>query len=851
MGSLPRKAQTFVVIIYLAGLAAALCAHLHNRVVPYNQLWELTLFIVLAVLAGGKKVRLMRHKGAEDVGSMSLGFAITYAAMLRFGPSAGLLIGVLGTLSSTLYPKRQPLHQLLFNVAVSAIETWLAGVVFLWVNGGTLELGPLKSFPAVVASSLVYFLINTGTVATVIALCTDQNALRLWKETFFWTAPSYFAGSCVSTLAILFFGSHVGTLLLFVSPVAYLTYQSYVVYAARAEEKQQHIEELQLSQAQLADLYLATIKSLALAIDAKDQYTHQHILRVQRYAVAIAKQMGLTGSELEGINTGALLHDIGKLGVPEYVLLKPGRLTPDEFEKIKKHPEIGAAILDPVEFPWPVLPVVKYHHEKWDGTGYPEGLKGEAIPLTARVLAVADVYDALTSSRSYRKAWSHEKAVETIKRDAGTHFDPVVVEAFLQVIDGVVEEMAREGYGPLSVQSDASVSVTARADQAVRDIQRASSELWALYEVAQTLSSSLGIQETLDILARKLEAILPGTACLFLLREESSEALITQAAVGINQEFFVGSRTLNSMSTSLRVARNRTSYLGEYDQDDLLLVGSEMAQWVELRTALIVPIVHQGEVLGTINLYHPQANAFGAHDRQLLEAIAERAAMALYNGLLYDRTRSHAFTDPLTGLYNVRYLTQYVEERCERAAKQAVTRRVERPSGEGVACSAEGPCRTTDAFALLCLDLDSFKPINDNFGHQKGDQVLRDLAKVFRATVREGDVVARYGGDEFLIVLEGAGPEEAAVMSRRLQEAVETYDPGLHHPRLGALHLGVSVGFACFPRDGRDCATLLSAADSQMYGDKTERKLGRLAEHGRFHETQDAAEAPRRFPRAA
>ena len=135
--------------------------------------------------------------------------------------------------------------------------------------------------------------------------------------------------------------------------------------------------------------------------------------------------MGLDGDELEGLNTGALLHDIGKLGVPEYVLLKPGRLTDEEFAKIKKHPEIGAAILDPVEFPWPVLPVVKYHHEKWDGTGYPEGLEGEDIPLTARILAVADVYDALTSNRSYRNAWTHERALDVIqRRTPGTHFDP-------------------------------------------------------------------------------------------------------------------------------------------------------------------------------------------------------------------------------------------------------------------------------------------------------------------------------------------------------------------------------------------------------------------------------------------
>ncbi len=834
---MPVGARIYVVLVYLLGLSAAAGAAFVPGPNVQTPLWELALFLCLGAVAGSKHVHLMRGKGTEsDAGSMSLGFVLTFAAMLRFGPTAALLVGVSGTLLGCLYdrlrhPTHQPIHQLAFNVAVSAVETWVSGWVFLALNHHTLSLDAVRSFPAVIASCLSYFLINTGLVAQVIALCMNRPAFALWRETFSWTVFSYFAGACVSTLAIIVSGNHVGAVLLYTAPVAIAGFYFYTVYTGRTEDKEQYIEDLQGKKAQLADLYLATIKSLALAIDAKDQYTHQHIVRVQRYAVATAVEMGLTGDELEGVNTGALLHDIGKLGVPEYVLLKPGRLTDEEFAKIKEHPRIGADILSPVEFPWPVLPAVKYHHEKWDGTGYPEGLAGENIPLPGRILAVADVYDALTSSRSYRNAWTHEKAIQTIREGAGSHFDPRIVAAFLRVIEGVVAEMAAEGCGPLAPRREADGSgataakSASRAEEVARDIQRASGELWALYEVAQTLSSSLGLQETLDILARRLEAILPRTACLFLLSENENDAVLTaRASVGVNQEFFTGCRTLGPNSTSRLVATRRETFVGDYDPDDLMLTGAQGVPWTPLCSSLIVPIVHQERVLGTINLYHPEPDAFGPHDRQLLELIAERAAMALYNGLLFDRTRSHALTDPLTGLYNVRYLTQMVDDCCRRPD------------------AADAP------FALLCLDLDSFKPINDNFGHQKGDEVLSDLGRLFRATVRKQDVVARYGGDEFLVLLEEASRDEAAAMAERLSRAVENYDPGLFHPRLGALHLDVSIGIACFPADGGDCATLISVADANMYRIKTERKLGRLAD---LSAAQRGAAGVSVLPRAA
>ncbi len=797
MRTLPTNARLFLTLTYLAALLTAAWAF--RTPLPAASPargWEVALFLALAVFAYGKKIVLHGRTGDQDAGSLSLGFAITFAALLRFGPPGALVIGTLGCLVSCLYPRRQPGHQLAFNAAVAAVAAWLSGVTFLALNAHTLTLSADRSVPAAAAASLVYFAVNSVSTAAIIGLCSGQSIAVFWREHFLWTAPGDFAGAAIGTGAALLCGGRSWQMPLFVLPVILLTYQAYAVYAARARERQQHIESL-------ADLYLGTIQSLALAIDAKDQHSHRHVLRVQRYAVATARHMGLPAGEMEALKTGALLHDIGKLGVPDYVLMKQGRLTDEEFAKIKKHPEIGAALLEGVTFPWPVLPVIRSHHEHWDGSGYPDGLRGQDIPLTARILAVADVYDSLTSSRSHRGAWGHEAALAELRRESGAKFDPAAVAAFDQIIGTLVaEDRAPEQDAGGEGSMEAGAGEIVHTADAVRQIQRASSELWALYEVAQTLSSSLGLQETLEILGSKLDAILPGTACVFLLRDSAGEALAARVAVGLNAARLRGARAASLTGRSQQVASLGESFRGGYDESDLRLAdGMRLADapgppWQPLASSLIVAILHGGEALGTINLYHPEPDAFRPHDQQLLETIAERAALALYNGLLFDRTRARADTDPLTGLFNLRYLTGQIESLCT--------------GGE--------------PFALLCLDLDRFKPINDNFGHQKGDQVLCELADLFCGTVRESDVVARYGGDEFLVVLRGAGQAEARAMAQRLCEAVDAYDPDLTVGADSRLTLGVSVGAGCFPGDGLDGHALLAAADARMYRQKAQRK---------------------------
>ena len=218
--------------------------------------------------------------------------------------------------------------------------------------------------------------------------------------------------------------------LLLVPVVLYLGLRAYFALLARFDHERRSVK-------QISEVHLATIEALARAIDAKDGTAENHTRRVQIYATAVARELRMTEVEVEAVKTAALLHDIGKLAVPDHILSKPGPLTPEEFQKVQAHPQVGADILATVPFPHPVSPLSLSHHERWDGRGYPSGLKGEDIPLGARILCLVDYFGALTSSRPYHEAMAVDAAVSLIEQEAGKALDPRAVETFLRVLPRV------------------------------------------------------------------------------------------------------------------------------------------------------------------------------------------------------------------------------------------------------------------------------------------------------------------------------------------------------------------------------------------------------------------------------
>jgi putative nucleotidyltransferase with HDIG domain len=390
MRSLPVGARVYIGVVIVAG--AALVAVLGPRT-TFDQPLLFAILLLTSCITSALKVSLPLAKSGS---TMSVSYAVDFAALLLLGPHATMLIAVASAWSQCTFrmKTRNPAYRTLFSMACLAVTVQGAGLAYLLLGGVPGELGQTVTSLArpLVGAATAYFVLNTGLIAIAISLSTHQPILTVWNQNFLWSAPSYFVGAgaaAVATWAVMTSG--IWLALLAAAPL-YLTYRTYKVYLGRIDDERRHVHDM-------ADLHLATIEALALAIDAKDQTAQSHIRRVQTYAVALARGLGMSDLETQGVKTAALLHDIGKLAVPEHILSKPGPLTQEEFQKIRIHPQVGAEIISAVPFPYPVSPLILSHHERWDGKGYPQGLKGEEIPLGARILSVVDYYDALTSDR--------------------------------------------------------------------------------------------------------------------------------------------------------------------------------------------------------------------------------------------------------------------------------------------------------------------------------------------------------------------------------------------------------------------------------------------------------------------
>jgi len=795
-GGMSRAAWLFLSLICLIG----------GAIVVFGWTWrvdDLPKFIaysLIALLAARLRVSL-----PEITGTISVSFLFILICIVELNLSETLFVGCAAILVQCFAKRKKwprP-EQVIFNVCSAAFAIWAAYFVY---HGPLHTRLHLNTALLLMLSGCTYFLFNTLPVATIICLTEHKSLRKVWADCYFWSLPYYLAGAAVAGLVGWVNQKVNWQTTLLALPAMFVIYRSYRLYVTKLQNEKRHVEDM-------AGLHLRTIEALALAIEAKDQTTHDHLRRVRVYATELAKRLNASPMELEALRAAALLHDIGKLAVPEHIISKPGRLTHEEFEKMKIHPIVGAEILERVQFPYPVVPIVRSHHEKWDGTGYPDGLKGEEIPIGARILSVVDCLDALATDRSYRAALPLDEAMERVVQMSGKSYDPTVV-ALLQENYKQLEEIVRSNSHEMEKQRG-KLSTALKVERGVApangfdvamqpeapaasttflsSIAAARHEAQTLFELSHALGNSLSLSETLSVLSVRLKRLVPyDSIATYILR---GEELVPEFASGDNFRLLASLRIPLGEGVSGWVAQNRKALVNGLPSAEPGFV-IDPKKYTPLRSAISVPLEGLQGVVGVLTLYHSERDAYNADHRRILLAISSKVALSVENALAFQQAENSATTDYLTELPNARSLFVHLDRELARCR------------------------RLNSSLAVMVCDLDGFKQINDRFGHLEGNRILRHFSKSLQGSCREYDYVARMGGDEFVLVAPGLSGSAAQIRGICLNELANMAGREI----CGEDLLSVSVGFAFYPEDGTDAEKLLAEADRRMYMQKQQQQ---------------------------
>ncbi len=624
-----RKATAYIGLVLAAGAITLLSGLSRWETVDWPRYLA---FCAVALIASSMKVALP----SVASGTMSVHFVFVLIGVAELGLPATLAMGCLGILVQCYFHARdrpRPI-QVLFSVANVACSIEVAYTLFHSV----IRKVPSLDTPIVLLlAAAAYFLTNTLSVAAVIGLTEGRSAWSVWRGAYLWTFPNYLLGAVLAwTLSAVsrWIGWQASLLLL---PVLYFIYRSHAMYVARLEEAARLAEERHKHAQEVSALHRRTIEVLALAVEAKDQTTHDHLQRVEVYAVELGKDLGLNAAELEALRAAALLHDIGKLGVPEYIISKPGKLTPEEFEKMKTHTIVGAEIVEQVRFPYPVAPIVRSHHEKWNGAGYPDGLSGEQIPIGARILSAVDCLDALASDRQYRRAMPLEEAIRIVQAESGKSFDPRVVEALVKrYIE--LEAMAKSGGGiEIKLSTGAKIqrgeSPAAGFESASPDLLNLQGALAGAGDRARRLADfdracagAVDREGLYAALRRSLPAVVRYDAmALYLLR---GDAVTPVCFDGGGYGAFLSLPIPLGTGLSGWVAENgKPIRNGNPSVEPGFL--ADPVKFAALRSALAVPVEKSRDVVGVLSLFRLDPDAFSEAELKLLSEAASPLGRAL------------------------------------------------------------------------------------------------------------------------------------------------------------------------------------------------------------------------------
>jgi putative nucleotidyltransferase with HDIG domain len=747
--------------VFVLGVAA-LAEAVHTLGVRDIDLWWI-LFGVLTLVTGAFAVKVPALNA-----TLSISETFLFALAIMFGPAPAVATVALDGLTLSLLRRRRNPRQILFNVAEPALTMWVAAQVYYLASG----VRPLMEEPATLAEVALpalalagtYFLMNSVLNALAMATESGTSPFALWRKYFLWVSLNYFGA--VSIAVLLAVNSQDFTLggLLAIAPLVFISYFTFKSSMGRLEDENTHLAEVNR-------LYLKVVETLAMAVDAKDQVTHGHIRRVQTFALRLAKKLGVTNpSDVKAIEAAALLHDMGKLAVPEHILNKPGKLTEAEYDRMKLHAPLGADMLSAVEFPYPVVPIVRHHHENYDGTGYPDRLEGEAIPIGARILSVVDCYDALRSHRPYRRALTPDQAFAIVAERRGSMYDPAVVDAFESIRHAIEAETVEE---PLPEVLD-------RFAKAAREMRHrdtgadmlplearleASATLVQLHEQLSRLDRDASIDETCGVIDRYVRRLVPAGLVAIFMRDERTESLRVVHTSGYGDTCLTGLSVPMGHGVSGWVAANRQSVINADPTLDVEARFEALAP--PFRSVMSIPLVFDRTSVGALSFFATGERAFTDDHRRALELLSGAIAETLVQAL--PRDAEHAIVPSL--------------EPSPSQSLDALLRRESLWSSSGA--------RTAGVLYL----------------RTGGDSAALDQAAVaVNQATRVADLIFRIAPDELVVLMPDCDSSAGHIVTGRLAEALVDLD--VTTPVLDVLR----IGFACSPHDGASLGDLLRAS---------------------------------------
>lgn len=664
--------------IYLTGLTAlAVLAFVWSLRLHEMPDWQgIIIFTILTLLTEWLAIDIYARNT-----SVSTSVAPVVAGACLFG-ATGALILTLAVALASLIKHRSPISRLIFNTSNHLLGALIC-VNFLHITGivitDHLALAPLL---VVTTATVLDYLITSVLIAGVIQLSSDQTARNVWFERFYWLWPYYIVlGLVAYALALGYLSSGITGVLVFLIPLLMLRI-SQNQYLSRTESM---VVQLRAANAELIErsseisaINEGLILALSHASDLRDPYVHGHALHVVRYAVLIAEEIGLSTERIQTIRHAGLLHDIGKIGIPETILFKPAKLTKEEYELMKQHAALGAALVREIESLQHLAPFIKHHHEYYNGRGYPAGLAGDAIPLEARILSVADAVEAMASDRPYRKALTPKAILEELQKHSGTQFDPALVGAFTRVIKAQGESLIINSASNILkiIESGTSSDLTtldlttgsASSNQEIVDhkvlgnlfsseldsmnmaLHRAFAahrrmELSAqegkdlaetLLRVASTINTTLEQDRVLALILDQLAHVVQYDNASIMLIEDDTLKAVARRSIHVLESQFL-SVPMGKLAHISEVIDHRRAFVisdTHHDSRWMRRPGSET-----IRCWLGVPLMVQDRVIGLLNMSNSVPGSYTEHHVQVAVAFAAHAAIAIQNAQLYTQAQ--------------------------------------------------------------------------------------------------------------------------------------------------------------------------------------------------------------------